>query len=153
LLPGALAAAARAHVGMKVRCGGVTADAFPAIDEIASFIDAAATEQVPFKATAGLHHPVRHLNAASGFVMHGFLNVLAAAALAHHVDRAAIENILAEEDPAAFRFDDTSFSWRDDRVSAEELAGAREGVFVAYGSCSFTEPVEDLIELSILKNA
>jgi hypothetical protein len=151
LLPGGLVAAARARAGAKVRCGGVTAGAFPPVDELAAFIDAAAAEQVPFKATAGLHHPIRHNNAAAGFVMHGFLNVLAAAALAHRVDRAAIENILAEEDPLAFRFDDDTMAWRDDRVSTADLAASRERAFVAYGSCSFSEPVDDLIALGILE--
>jgi hypothetical protein len=150
LLPGGLVAAARARAGVKVRCGGISADAFPPVDELAAFIDAAAAEQVPFKATAGLHHPVRHHNAASGFTMHGFLNLLAAAALAHRVDRAAIESILAEEDPRAFGFDDLTMAWRDDRVSVADLAAAREDAFVAYGSCSFSEPVDDLIALSIL---
>lgn len=150
LLPGAMTAAARSRLGAKIRCGGVTPEAFPSVADVAAFLDAAATEHVAFKATAGLHHPVRHENAATGFTMHGFLNILAAAALSHRVSRETLEQIVAEEDPAAFTFDDESFGWRDDRVGIEELSAARQEDFVAYGSCSFSEPVDDLIALSML---
>jgi hypothetical protein len=150
LLPAAMTAAARSRLGAKIRCGGVTADAFPSVADVAAFLDAAATEHVPFKATAGLHHPVRHHNAEAGVTMHGFLNLLAAATLAHRVSRETLEQILAEEDPAAFHFDDESMAWRDDRVALDDIAAARRDDFVSYGSCSFSEPVEDLTALAIL---
>ena len=138
------------ELGAKLRCGGVTADAFPSVDEVAEFISAATSANVPFKATAGLHHPVRHRDSATGFVMHGFLNLLGAAALAPHVERETLNFIVAEENPAAFRFDDESFSWRDKTVNVAQLQQTRRAAFVAYGSCSFSEPVEDLIALGIL---
>jgi hypothetical protein len=153
LLPGAMTAAARSRLGAKIRCGGVTPDAFPSVADVAAFVDAAATEHVPFKATAGLHHPVRHRDAALGTFMHGFLNLLAAAALAHRVSRETLEQIVGEEDPQAFRFEGASFAWREDRVALEELAAARADDFVSYGSCSFSEPVEDLQALAILPGA
>jgi hypothetical protein len=136
--------------GAKIRCGGLNADAFPSVDEVASFVTAARKENVPFKATAGLHHPVRHIDRASGFTMHGFLNLLAAATLAPRVDGETLARIVAEEDPRAFVFGDESFSWRDHRVSTAQLERARREGFVAYGSCSFSEPVDDLIGLGIL---
>src|SRR5262249_47819055 len=46
----------------KVRTGGVTADAFPSSFDLARFINICAEEDVPFKATAGLHHPMRSIN-------------------------------------------------------------------------------------------
>jgi hypothetical protein len=150
LLPAAMTAAARARLGAKIRCGGVTPEAFPSVADVAAFLDAAATEHVAFKATAGLHHPVRHYNAEAGVMMHGFLNLLAAGALSHRVSRETLEQIVAEEDPAAFCFDDESMSWRDDRVALDEIAAARRDDFVAYGSCSFSEPVDDLTALAIL---
>ena len=150
LLPSAMTAAARSRLGAKIRCGGLNADAYPGVADVAAFLDAAATEHVAFKATAGLHHPVRHFNAQAGVTMHGFLNVLAAAALAHRVSRETLEQIVAEEDPAAFSFDDASMTWRDDRVALDELTAARRDDFVAYGSCSFSEPVDDLAALAIL---
>jgi hypothetical protein len=142
--------AARFRLGAKLRCGGLSAEAFPSVDEVAGFIAAASDARVPFKATAGLHHPVRHVDPATGFEMHGFLNLLAAAALAPSVDRATLSRIVAEEEPGAFGFDDDAFAWRDRRVSTAELEQTRREAFVAYGSCSFAEPVEDLTALGIL---
>jgi hypothetical protein len=145
-----LDAAARFQLGAKLRCGGLTAEAFPGIDEVTEFIAAASDAGVPFKATAGLHHPVRHVDPASGFIMHGFLNLLAAAALAPSVDRATLSRIVAEEEPGAFVFGDDSFAWRNETVDTERLTEARRVALVAYGSCSFSEPVEDLTALGIL---
>ena len=42
----------------KMRTGGVTADAFPSAREVGRFIARASELLVPFKATAGLHHPL-----------------------------------------------------------------------------------------------
>lgn len=148
-----LTATARARLGAKLRCGGVTAQAFPTVEEVAAFVHAAAGVDTPFKATAGLHHPVRHVDAATGFPMHGFLNLLAAAALASRVGCDVIEAVVAEEDPAAFAFGESEFRWRDHAVSLDELRATRERGFAGYGSCSFSEPVEDLVALQILPSA
>ena len=137
-------------LGAKLRCGGLAADAFPSVGEVASFIAAARSKNVPFKATAGLHHPLRHLDRATGFMQHGFLNLLAASALAGRVSGEKREQIVAEEDPGAFSFDDDAFTWRDERIDVAELARTRKEAFVAYGSCSFSEPVDDLIALGML---
>ncbi len=150
MLPAVMEALARMQLQAKLRCGGVTAEAFPSVEEVTDFIALAVHAGVAFKATAGLHHPVRHADAATGFTMHGFLNILAAAALASKVEREMLVRVVAEEDPAAFRFDDTSFAWRDQRVELSDLQRTRREAFVAYGSCSFDEPVDDLIALGIL---
>lgn len=150
MLPSVMSALARMQLGAKLRCGGVTTDAFPTIDEVAEFVAAASDVGVAFKATAGLHHPVRHIDAATGFPMHGFLNILAAAALAPQLDGETLRQVVAEEDPAAFSFDETSFAWRDRRVDIPELQRTRRERFAGYGSCSFTDPVDDLIALGML---
>jgi hypothetical protein len=141
LLPGAMYALARHRLGAKVRCGGVTSEATPSPAEIAQFIAHAKEDGVPYKATAGLHHPVRHLNAGAGFVMHGFLNVLVASLRAREgagVDE--LDSIIASEDAAQLQLD----------ASAEEIEAMRRETFIAYGSCSFSEPVEDLQSLGLI---
>src|SRR5260370_5727353 len=69
----------------KIRTGGETADKFPASESVIEFIRLCAAANVPFKATAGLHHPLRSVHrftyqpeSPSG-VMHGFVNVFLAA--------------------------------------------------------------------------
>lgn len=150
LLCAAMEALAAARLGAKIRCGGAVADAFPSVDEVVEFITAAQRSRVPFKATAGLHHPVRHRDPATGFMMHGFLNLLAATALAPNSDRETLRRIVAEEEPNVFSFDDAALIWRESRIDVAELTAARRERFIAYGSCSFSEPVDDLTALGFL---
>ncbi|HZZ01285.1 MAG TPA: hypothetical protein VFE36_17125 [Candidatus Baltobacteraceae bacterium] len=147
---GAMSAAKRARLGVKLRCGGLDASAFPSVEAVAAFISAASEDSLPFKATAGLHHPVRHVDAATGFTMQGFLNLLSAAVFAPRADSSTLCAIVAEEDPHAFSFEDDSFAWRDLRCESDELRAVRKSSFVGYGSCSFDEPVDDLTALAIL---
>lgn len=142
-LTGAMFALARHRLGAKVRCGGVVPEAVPSEAELAAFLRASASERVRFKATAGLHHPVRHFNAEAGLEMHGFLNVLAASALALRGD-GDLEGVLGDRDAADFGFDAEALRWNGERFGVEELRAVRETGFVAFGSCSFAEPVEDL---------
>jgi hypothetical protein len=136
-LSGAVAAVREAGAGAKIRCGGTT---LPSVEEVAAFVAACRDAGVPFKATAGLHHPIR-----SG-ARHGFLNLLAAAVFAD----GDLEAILAEQDPRAFTVDEGGFGVLGHRADADTIAAARSELFVAYGSCSFDEPVEDLTALGIL---
>ena len=145
-----IAALARMGLSAKLRCGGVTEEAFPSVDEVVEYIAAAQEAKVSFKATAGLHHPVRHRDESTGFTMHGFLNILVAAAVAPRATREMLRRIVAEEDASAFAFDDESLSWRSERIDLAELTRTRRGAFLAYGSCSFGEPVEDLTALGLL---
>jgi len=138
----------------KIRTGGVQPEAIPAVEEVAAFIVACAERRIAFKATAGLHHPVRALHpltyeaSAPRAVMHGFLNVFLAAAFAWHGQH-MIEPILAETDPTAFRFDDRAH-WRDWPLDAAQVREARTQFAHAFGSCSFEEPVHDLEALGFL---
>ena len=150
-LPATMTVLARHRLGAKVRCGGATAAAFPSTEELATFVRAAVAANVPFKATAGLHHPLRHVDPETGFAMHGFLNLIAASLAAREEDPGmAIESALGEEDPHAFRFDDDSFAWRDRHYDVAAIAAMREAAFVGYGSCSFDEPVADLTAMELV---
>jgi hypothetical protein len=114
----------------KVRCGG---ERVPTAAELWRFLAACRDSEVPFKATAGLHHPL----AAEG--RHGFLNVLAACAF-------------GDEDALAGRveLDADGLRWHGRRAGAVELERVRRESLVAIGSCSFFEPVADLRELGVL---
>jgi hypothetical protein len=151
-LRGEVAAVREAGAGAKIRCGGVTAEAFPPVEAVAAFVAACRDAGVRFKATAGLHHPIRHVDASTGFHMHGFLNLLAAAVFAHAdgLGEDDIAALLAEEDPAAFSVDADRLAVHGHRAGAAAIAAAREELFAAYGSCSFSEPVEDLTALGVL---
>ncbi len=132
----------------KIRTGGIAPDAIPSIESVASFITGCAEGRLSFKATAGLHHPIRSMHRLSyepdacSAMMHGFVNVFLAAAFAWHGNR-EIQSILAETDASAFRFDDRAH-WRDLSLSSEEIADSRRKFAHSFGSCSFEEPIEDL---------
>jgi hypothetical protein len=144
----------RAGCFAKIRTGGVKPEMIPAIQDVAEFIMRCAERQLPFKATAGLHHPIRALHPltyesdAPRAMMHGFLNVFLAAAFAWH-GRSRIEPILAETDPGAFRFDQLA-RWRDWSLDAAQIQEARQHFAHSFGSCSFEEPVEGLEALGLL---
>jgi hypothetical protein len=139
--------AARRQAGMKIRCGGPNAGAFPPPADVASFIHACRAAGVQFKATAGLHQPFRHVDPETGFTQHGFLNLLTAAAL--DVDETELTEVLADEDASDFALDQSGLRWRDRVVDAEACERTRR-FFIAYGSCSFSEPVEALKALDLL---
>lgn len=136
-------------IGAKIRCGGAAPGATPSIDDLAIFITAAHAHDVPWKATAGLHHPVRTIR--GNVATHGLLNVLIAG-IALHAGAIAPERvgeIVAELEPREFVVDPAHIAWRDVRLEAEQVAAGRERA-VALGSCSFDEPVNDLRELGML---
>ncbi len=139
-------------VGFKVRCGGVTPDAFPTPEHVAFVLATCRDARVPFKATAGLHHPVRHYDRSLGAMMHGFLNVFGAAVLAHAIDlsEAALRQVLRGESSKAFTFDESGFAFQDLSISTEQVARARDAFALSYGSCSFDEPREDLRAAGLL---
>ena len=141
----------------KVRTGGVTQDAFPRAADLLRFIRVTSDYSVPFKATAGLHHSVRgtypltYDDKSPGGRMFGFLNLmLAVAFLRSGMNESEVIRVLEEENSSAFQADDSGISWRDRRVDIETLNDTRRLGMVSFGSCSFTEPIEDLQSLHLL---
>lgn len=150
-LVGAIAAAgARA----KIRTGGVTADAFPPADAILDFMIACRDAGVSFKATAGLHHPLRgeyrltYEPGSSKAMMYGYVNVfLAAALLWAGASRDTARAALLETDPTTLDFGDDWIAWRDRKLTTTQLRSAREFA-ISFGSCSFREPIDELAQLT-----
>jgi len=107
---------------------------------------------VPFKATAGLHHPVRHYDDGLDTEMHGFLNVFVAAVLAaeRDLDRSDVEAILREDTADNFRFLKDAIAWRDLTASLDGVRHVRDTLARSFGSCSFEEPVDHLRDLELL---
>ena len=139
--------------GAKVRTGGVTADVIPTSAQLAHFIHCCAAAGVSFKATAGMHHPLRHHAAALNADEHGFLNVFIASALAltDELSERDIKAILEEQSIDAFAIDEDAIRWRNHMLRSENIQDVREEFAVSFGSCSFDEPREDLRNLGLLQ--
>ncbi|WP_348266451.1 hypothetical protein P8936_10565 [Edaphobacter paludis] len=147
----ALEAISAAGARAKLRMGGIVANAFPATLTVADMLKALADRRIPFKATAGLHHPIRSHHpftyapdSPSG-TMHGFLNLCCSAALLYfggQVSHAIL--LLDEQDPGAWHITPDAIAWRNVRWSTDQLRSVREKFFTSFGSCSFAEPMDDL---------
>ena len=150
-LRGLVTALAGSGHGAKIRTGGVTPDLFPSPEQVAKFIVACRDAQIPFKATAGLHHPLRRADVALGCRMHGFFNVFLAAAAAGACDLSveAVAAILRMEKADAFSFADDRCHVLDHTLPTRDLVRGRRQA-IAFGSCSIAEPVSDLTALSLL---
>lgn len=137
-------------VRAKIRTGGITADAFPSAWQVARFMRACADSELPFKATAGLHHlvrgeyPLTYEKDSPRATMFGFLNVFAAAAFARQgaaIDR--LVEVLEERDPTVFTLHGDRLCWRDACLTLDELSALRSALG-SVGSCSFREPIAEL---------
>lgn len=152
-----LEAIASSGVRAKIRTGGITPESFPSAENLARFLVAAARFEIPFKATAGLHHPVRcyrpltYTTGGPHGWMFGFLNLFLASALARdHAGEAIVKSALLEESAGAFVFEEDGLRWRDYRLEVSQLAATRISFALSFGSCSFEEPVQDLQALGLL---
>lgn len=150
---------ARVGARAKIRTGGTTPDAFPASRAIFAFMAGCNREGVAFKATAGLHHPIRgsyrltYQPGSAAGTMYGFLNLFLAAALVRQGEpESTVVQALEEGDPRAFRFTDEAITWKGHRIDASALRTARDTFAISFGSCSFREPVDELTQL-VSRNA
>jgi hypothetical protein len=142
----------------KIRTGGTTPEAFPPAKMIVRFIRTCIAANVPFKATAGLHHPVRcfkpltyEANAPEG-MMNGFLNLFLAAGFARAGFKPAVlEELLEDEFEESFEFEESGVLWRQEHfLNITQLKLLREKNIISFGSCSFEEPIADLQEIGLL---
>ncbi len=144
----------RSNCFAKIRTGGLKPEAIPSTAAVTSFITDCADRKLAFKATAGLHHPIRAMHPLTyesdspHAIMHGFINVLLASAFAWHGER-DLEPIIAETDASKFSFNDAAH-WREKSLNVAQIREARKNFIHSVGSCSFDEPVHDLQALGFL---
>lgn len=150
-LPTLVSAVKLAGAMAKIRMGGVSVADFPAPDAVLAFLRATAAERLAFKATAGLHHPVRgpapltYKPDACATTMFGYLNLfLAATLLWQGRPEAEARALLLREEHETLRLDGAAVVWGGVEIGAEEIAAARRDFARAVGSCSFTEPLEEI---------
>ncbi len=143
----------RCQLGFKLRCGGVDPNEVPSPEIVASALSHVIRTDIPFKATAGLHHPIRRYHQEFGGFMHGFLNVFGAGVLgkAHGLSQSTLVDIISDIDADHFRSTSTDFTWKNYSVELNDLYESRSSQFISYGSCSFDEPREDLVDLGLLR--
>ncbi len=141
----------------KLRTGGTTATAFPSSTEVVRFLAACHRFNVPFKATAGLHHPLRCAHPLTPgpdtepVPMHGFLNLfLAAAWIRNRISETEAVALLEERHPESLQFDAGGAHWRSYRLLTDQILDARHNFASSFGSCSFEEPLADLRALGLL---
>ncbi|MDE5415101.1 hypothetical protein [Alkalihalobacterium chitinilyticum] len=140
------------RIGLKLRTGGVTANAFPTPHQVATVMHACAERDIPQKFTAGLHHPIRMYRDEVNTYMHGFLNIFTAGMLARtnawSVD--ALAEVIADEDASHFTFTEEGARWQEYLVQVPDVNYLRQYALCSYGSCSFDEPRDDLKTFNIL---
>jgi hypothetical protein len=140
-LQAALDALAGTRHRAKFRTGGVVPQAHPGEPELAESILAAVSRGISFKCTAGLHHAVRHTD--GDLEQHGFLNVLLATSAALDGAKAGdLAAVLAERSPGAVAAAVGALT--------QDQAAAVRASFLSFGTCSITDPVEDLVALGLL---
>jgi hypothetical protein len=126
-------------VAPKFRTGGLAAELFPTPVELAAVICACRERGLRFKLTAGLHHAIRYTDPETGLVHHGFLNVLAAVAAADAgADVADVAPVLAGTDPVLLV------------EPVRRVLDRDRPLWIGFGSCSITDPLNDLVRFGLL---
>lgn len=140
------------EAGAKIRTGGLAPELYPDPAHVARFLLACAGADVPFKATAGMHHPLRGRNESVGCDEFGFLTFFLAAAFALHrePDAATLAALLVERGLDGIVIEPDRIAWRDLAATAEEIEDARLSFAVSFGCCSIAEPWGDLDALGLL---
>jgi len=127
-------------VAPKFRTGGLAAELFPTPVELAAVVCACRDRRLPFKLTAGLHHAIRYTDQETGFVHHGFLNVLAASVVA--ADGGEVHDV-------------AELLGATDAVPLIETARRKltqdRPLWIGFGTCSIAEPLAVLEQLGLLR--
>ena len=157
-MDGLLDAIAAAGLHAKIRTGGIEESAFPSTGSVIAFVKGCVSRAIAFKATAGLHHPVRcrkpltYAADAPVGTMHGFLNLLMMTALARRGrGDGLLTAVMLDETADDLVIAGDSLEWNvEESIDADEAAEVRLDAMISFGSCSFVEPVEDLRAIGFL---
>ena len=138
-----LTALETAGYSAKFRTGGIVAEAYPNEDELADALISVVRANIPFKATAGLHHGVRNTDPETGFEQHGFLNIMVAVDAARRgADRSEVVAALAQRDGESIA--------RALADLTEDEAGEVRRRFLSFGTCSISDPLTELEGLGLI---
>lgn len=132
----------------KIRMGGVTPELFPNPDSVAGLLAGVLARGLAFKATAGLHHPLRgrypltYQPDSDSAPMFGYLNLILATMLTQ-VGRPAAEvsEGLVESAGSELAAGEGELRWRHHRLMGFDQC---RRAFHGFGSCSFREPLDEL---------
>jgi hypothetical protein len=125
----------------KIRTGSPDNSGTPPYAQLAGQLSVLVEADLPFKATAGLHHaqPTPGSNPEQP-VQHGFLNLLAAVeALIEGATAADAEEMLRAADVARVA------AWSDETVARVRRR------FPSFGCCGVLDPVGDLVTLGLVE--
>ncbi len=135
----------------KLRTGSVVPDEIPPADDVVRFIRACANRDLPWKATAGLHHPLPATRALTyepdspRGAMYGYIGVVLAAAR-------SVDDPVAT--PTELRTLVTDPDLPDlDGFTETSIRAARTRGCLSIGSCSFVEPVDGAESLGLLSHS
>ena len=139
-------------IGFKLRTGGITPDMIPTAFQVAYVIKKCIENKIPFKATAGLHLAIKHFDEKIKSKVYGFLNIFGAGIIYYYYQMPPedLTMIIEDEHISDFSFTADSFAYQDLKVSSEEVKFVRENFMLSMGSCSFDEPLQELIDLKLL---
>ncbi|TWP35708.1 hypothetical protein [Leekyejoonella antrihumi] len=132
------------QVHVKLRTGSTPHNPVPTPAQLGAFIVGCLSQDLAFKLTGGLHHPITGEPAGAGETQFGFLNVLVAtdAALAG-AGASAVEDLLASRETDALVGTLRS-------LSADRAATIR-ATFHSYGCCDVLDPVHALSDHGLIE--
>lgn len=136
----------RDKIFIKLRTGGITPAQIPTAYHIAQAIRLCAEQQIPLKATAGLHVPVPNDNPEVGARLHGFFNIFSCLLLCYSklLSITEMEYIITNYSYSDFSFSSTGLTVGNKFISNEKMSELRNSFIKSFGTCSFLEPIEHL---------
>ena len=132
---------------VKLRVGGSKSGIMNASSDILRYFDLCSRSNIPI--TIRMEDSFPRKVAGTGKFL--FLNLfLAAAFMRSGIDSAEASQILDEDSPGSFFFDEQGITWRGFRLDLDRIKPVRENFIISFGVGSFTSFVSDLESLHLL---